>query len=68
LPLRAKTAAVFLQVSRVAGTATDAQVDVKLLDETGNTLQPIHGQEVTVALVREGDSWRVTKVTPLWTS
>jgi hypothetical protein len=59
---------VFLQVSRVAGTATAAKVDVRILDETTNTLQPIHGQEVTVALVRDGTGWRVTKVTPLWTS
>jgi hypothetical protein len=59
---------VFLQVSRVAATASGAEVDVKILDETGSTRQPIHGQEVTVALVRDGSVWRVTKVTPLWTS
>jgi len=60
--------AVFLQVSRVAGTATGAEVDVRILGETASTRQPIHGQEVTVALVRDGTGWRVTKVTPLWTS
>jgi hypothetical protein len=59
---------VFLQVSRIAGSATTAEVDVTIFDETPNTRQPIHGQEVTVTVVREGSGWRVTKVTPLWTS
>ena len=59
---------VFLQVSRVAGNASAAEVDITIFDETSNEIQPIHGQEVTVTIAREGTGWRATKVTPLWTS
>ena len=59
---------VFLQVSRVAGTASTAEVDITIFDETSNERQPIHGQELTVTVAREGTGWRATKVTPLWTS
>jgi hypothetical protein len=57
-----------IQVKEISESSDGARVGLVFLNETPSARQPVYGQGVAVALVRDGTRWRVAKVTSLWQS
>ena len=49
---------VFIQVNKLDVAGDTARVQVSIMDETTNSAQPVHYQQVAVTLVRTGNGWR----------